>query len=309
MADGQIAVNPQTGERLMLRGGQWVPAGGGAAPRPMGIPMAPNAQVAQNTDVANVGSQIGRRDVENVYTGAATGKTVVDTQQAQFDLDGAIRARAKGQIVNDQFTDMIRNQLLAVKDAKPFVHRRSTGAIGELIGQPGRGEGQGFDLADLPLLGGMVYGGSDRARLQSNLATVTSGAKFNMIDALKERAQATGSTGTGLGATAIPEFMALGQSNFNLENLAGGPEEVTRQLGKAEDVLLRRYAVMSLPQETIMAMSKMPKEERQRIVDASYQAAKKEYAAGFKPQQAAAAPGNDMRAAALAELKRRGVMK
>lgn len=274
-----------------------------------GVPMAPAANTRLNNDTANTESQIESRGVQNVNTNAATGKTVVDTQQAKFDLDGAIRARAKGQIVNDQFTDMIRNQLLAVKDAKPFVHRRSTGSIGELIGQPGRQPTEGFDLADLPLLGGMVYGGSDRARLQSNLATVTSGAKFNMIDALKERAQATGSAGTGLGATAIPEFMALGQSNFNLENLAGGPEEVSRQLGKAEDVLLRRYAVMSLPQETIMAMSKMSKEERQRIVDASYQAAKKEYAAGFKPQQAAAAPQMDTRAAALAELRRRGVIK
>jgi hypothetical protein len=274
-----------------------------------GIPMAPAANTRLNNDTANTESQIGSRNVQNVNTEANTGKTLVDTEQAKFDLDGAIRARAKGQVVNDQFTDMLRNQLLAVRDAKPFVHRRSTGSIGELIGQPGRAEGQGFDLSDLPLLGGMVYGGSDRARLQSNLATVTSGAKFNMIDALKERAQATGSAGTGLGATAIPEFMALGQANFNLENLAGGPAEVTRQLGKAEDVLLRRYAVMSLPQETIMAMSKMPKEQRQQIIDASFQAAKKEYAAGFKPPQAAAAPQMDTKAAALAELRRRGVIK
>ena len=271
--------------------------------------MAPAANTRLNNDTANTESQIESRGVQNVNTNVNTGKTVVDTQQAKFDLDGAIRARAKGQIVNDQFTDMIRNQLLAVRDAKPFVHRRSTGSIGELIGQPGRQPSEGFDLADLPLLGGMVYGGSDRARLQSNLATVTSGAKFNMIDALKERAQATGSAGTGLGATAIPEFMALGQANFNLENLAGGPEEVSRQLSKAEDVLLRRYAVMSLPQETIMAMSKMPKEQRQQIINASYEAAKKEYAAGFKPQQAAAAPQMDTRAAAIAELRRRGKMK
>lgn len=284
-------------------------AGGGAAPRSVPVPMAPAANTRLNTDVANVWSQIESRGVQNVNTNAATGKTVVDTKQAAFDLEGAINARAKGQVVNDQFTDMIRNQLRAVADAKPFVHRRSTGSIGELIGQPGRQAGEGFDLSDLPLVGGMVYGGSDRARLQTNLGTVTSGAKFNMIDVLKERAQASGSAGTGLGATAIPEFQALGQANFNLENLAGGSDEVGRQLGKAEETLLRRYAAVSLPMETVKAMAGMTREQRQQILDASYKAAKKEYAAGFEQPQAAAAPQMDARAAALAELRRRGVIK
>lgn len=270
--------------------------------------MAPAANTRLNNDTANTVSTIESRDVGNVNTNANTENTVVSTAQKKFDLEGAINARAKGQIVNDQFTDMIRNQLQAVADAKPFVHRRSTGAIGELIGQPGRQAGEGFDLSDLPLLGGMVYGGSDRARLQTNLGTVTSGAKFNMIDVLKERAQASGSAGTGLGATAIPEFMALGQANFNLENLAGGSAEVGRQLGKAEETLLRRYAAVSLPMETVMAMSKLPKEQRQQILDAAYESAKKEYAAGFKQPQAAA-PQPDARAAAIAELRRRGKMK
>src|SRR5690606_25031998 len=31
MAEGQTATNPQTGERVVLRGGQWVPLGGTAA--------------------------------------------------------------------------------------------------------------------------------------------------------------------------------------------------------------------------------------------------------------------------------------
>lgn len=34
MAEGQTATNPQTGERVVLRGGQWVPVGGAASPRP-----------------------------------------------------------------------------------------------------------------------------------------------------------------------------------------------------------------------------------------------------------------------------------
>ena len=43
--DGQTATNPQTGEKVVLRGGQWVPAGGvapaptpGAPDRIMGAP-------------------------------------------------------------------------------------------------------------------------------------------------------------------------------------------------------------------------------------------------------------------------------
>jgi hypothetical protein len=271
-----------------------------------GIPMAPAAQTRLNNDTANIGSQIESRGFSNAQAAASTGKTVVDTRQAQLDLENAIRSRAQGTVVNDEFTNMMRNQLLAVQDAKGLTHRRSTGAIGELIGQPG--DQGSYDLADLPLLGGLVYGGSDRSRLQTNTATIKAGARFNMMDMLKQRAQAAGSSGTGLGATAIPEFEALGQANFNLDSLAGGPVEVNRQLGKAEDALLRRYAAATLPLDTVMKMQNMKPEQRQGILAAATDAARKEYEAGFKPPKPVSGPTDAMRAAAIAELKRRGKM-
>lgn len=36
--EGRTATNPQTGEKLMFRGGQWVPAGGGGGNAPGGFP-------------------------------------------------------------------------------------------------------------------------------------------------------------------------------------------------------------------------------------------------------------------------------
>jgi hypothetical protein len=61
--------------------------------------------------------------------------------------------------------------------------------------------------------------------------------------------------------------------------------------------------------DTVMGMVSLSKEDRRKILDAAYETAKKEYAAGFKPPQAAAAPQMDTKAAALAELRRRGVIK
>lgn len=273
-----------------------------------GVPMAPAARTRLDNDTAEAGSRIESRAVGNVNTAANTANTVVSTAQKEFDLEGAIQARARGVIASDDATRTLQNQLLSVRAAKPLVHRRSTGAFGEFIGQPGKSEGESYDVADLPLLGNLIYGGTDRSGLQTELPTIRAGEKFNMIELLKKRAQETGSTGTGLGATALPEFQALGQVNFNLESLAGGPEVVARQLNKAEEALLRRYAAASLPMDTVMGMVSLPKEDRRKILDAAYEAAKKEYAAGFK-QPAAAAPQADMRAAAIAELKRRGKMK
>lgn len=42
MQDGLTATNPQTGEKVVLRGGQWVPMGGSAAPAPPPAPRAPD---------------------------------------------------------------------------------------------------------------------------------------------------------------------------------------------------------------------------------------------------------------------------
>lgn len=250
-------------------------------PRAATIPLAPQAQVAQNLDVANVGSQIGSRNVQNVNTAANTANTMVDTQKARLDLDGILRQRARGALVNDEFTNTVRNQLIALQQARGQINDFSTGTVGELIGDKPNAAGEGGSgLAGLPVIGGALYGGTDRSALKTNLATINSGAKFNMIDILKARGGETGSAGTGLGATAIPEFTALGQVNFNLEDLSGGKQEVNRQLNRAEETLLRRYAALSIPSEALVNATP---EQRKRLLEESYKAAELEYGRGFAP--------------------------
>lgn len=287
MADGQIAVNPQTGERLMLRGGQWVPVGGSAPlrvnipnPRAAAIPMAPQAQQALNLDTAETGSRIESRAVGDVNTAANTDRTRVATAQAQLDLEDTLRKRARGSIVNDEFTNTVRNQLLALKQARGLVNNFSTGTVGELIGDKPNAAGEGGSgLADLPVVGPALYGDTDRSALKQNLAIINAGAKFNMIDVLKQRGAAEGNASTGLGQTAVPEFTALGQTNFNLEDLSGGRNQVNRQLNQAEETLLRRYAALSIPSEALVNATP---EERKRLLEESYRAAEQEYGRDFE---------------------------
>jgi len=85
MAEGQTATNPQTGERVVLRGGQWVPLGGGqamprqqrqAAPRYSG-PMPSSADEIFGSLVAQEsGGRAGVRGPMTQY-GQALGRTQV----------------------------------------------------------------------------------------------------------------------------------------------------------------------------------------------------------------------------------------
>lgn len=255
-----------------------------AAPQPAARPTtAIPYPTTRRLEDSETGSQTGFRDnVQAPNTQAQTQETLVDIEKKNLDIDSVLRARARGFITDDAFTQAARNQLLSVNRARQNVSRFSTGSVGELIGdKPTTGvEGSGSGLAGLPIIGGAVYGDTDRAALRTDLATITSGAKFNFIDILKERAKALGGEGTGLGQTAIPEFTALGQSNFNLEDLSGGPSVVLEQLSKAEDALLRRYAALTLPTDALVNATPA---QRKALLDAAYEQARREYANGFKP--------------------------
>jgi hypothetical protein len=278
MADGQIAVNPRTGERVVLRGGQWVPAPA-AAPPTAAIPYPTSRQIGDNENT----SQTGFRDtVQAPNVIANTAETQVDIERKRMDIDDVLRKRARGFITDDSFAQASRGRLQAIRDARDNVNAFSTGTIGELIGDRAVAgvEGSGGGLAGLPIVGGAIYGDTDRARLNTNLATIRSGAKFNMIDILKERAAASGGQGTGLGQTAIPEFTALGQYNFNLEDLSGGSDTVLNELSKAEEAELRRYAALTLPTDALVNATPA---ERKALLDRAYEQAKREYANGFQP--------------------------
>lgn len=253
--------------------------------KPVVVPYDPSRAVRNNENV----SQTSMRDnvqVPNVQanttnTQANTENTQVKTQLSELDLKSALEARARGVVVQDQATQELRNQLAAVRNARGYVNRFSTGALGDLIGMRDNANGQGgYGLSDLPLVGGAVYGGSDRAGLIGSLGTVRDAAKFNMIQTLKERGAAQGGTAsTGLGATSLPEFEALGRVNFNLENdaLSAGPDFVTGELSKAEETLLRRYAALSLPTDVLMQASP---EQRKQLLEESYKRAREELGIG-----------------------------
>jgi hypothetical protein len=247
------------------------------------VPLPPATAARNQADLSNTSSQIGSRAVGDVNTAANTDKTLIETNLKGLDYEDAIKNRARGVIVEDAATQEVRNQLLAIRNARQYTNDYSTGTIGGLVGRPDTAEGKGGSgIAGLPLVGGALYAGTDRASLDAALGTIRSGAKFNMIQTLKERGAAMGSAGTGVGQTAVPEFEALGRVNFNVEPdaLNAGPEFLTGELDKAEETLLRRYAAVTLPSEALVGATR---EQRQQMLEASYQKAKEEYMAGFAP--------------------------
>lgn len=279
MATGNPALDAALAERARRQGG--------AAPATATIPYPKSRAL----DDSNTGSTTGFRDnVQTPNVNASTAETVVDTQKKQLDLQSTLEARARGVIVDDAATQEVRNQLLAVQNARKYNNSYSTGTVGALVGRPDRPGAEGDGLAGLPLVGGGMYAGTDRSGLDAALGTIRSAAKFNMIQTLKERGAAQGAQGTGLGATAIPEFEALGRVNFNLEPdaLDAGSDFVTGELGKAEETLLRRYAAVTLPSSTLVNASP---EERKKLLEASYQRAKQEYLGGFDPSKIPPAGG------------------
>jgi hypothetical protein len=246
------------------------------------VPLPPATAARNQADLSNTSSQIGSRAVGDVNTNANTGKTVVETTLKQLDLDDALKNRARGVIVEDAATQEVRNQLLAVRNARQYNNEYSTGTIGGLLGRPDRPGAEGSGIAGFPVIGGALYAGTDRAGLEAALGTIRSGAKFNMIQTLKERGAAQGAQGTGLGSTAIPEFEALGRVNFNVEPdaLDTNPQFLSGELDKAEETLLRRYAAVTLPSDVLVGATR---EQRQALLDASYEQAKREYLGGFAP--------------------------
>lgn len=234
-------------------------AQGGSTPLPtVNIPAAaPNEQAKNNADLQNIGSQIGSRVVGDVNTQANTARTNVQTAKDALELQTAQEARAKGTLTNQEMTNQIRNQLAAVGDARRVNNSYSTGTIGNVVGR-------------IPLLGN-----TDRSALETYLGTISAASRLNMIQALKEQGAALGASGTGLGATSIPEFASLGQVNFNLEDaMKAGPDVLAGELNKAEEVLLRRLAAASVDPA---ALANASPEERRKMLADSYAGIVKDY--------------------------------
>jgi hypothetical protein len=87
----------------------------------------------------------------------------------------------------------------------------------DILNNPNNGIGVTWSLlADYPVE-------SSARRLQQAVGTLKAQVTFEKIQDLKEKAAASGSTGTGLGSVAVTEFEALGNSLVNLE-AAQNPE-------------------------------------------------------------------------------------
>lgn len=97
MAEGQTATNPQTGERAVLRGGQWVPLGGGqSAPRQQ-RQAAPRRQISFQSDADAVARTL-------------IGEAANQGEQGMLAVGGVIANRARQRGLTPAQVVLERNQ-------------------------------------------------------------------------------------------------------------------------------------------------------------------------------------------------------
>lgn len=95
MAEGQTATNPQTGERVVLRGGQWVPVGGGQ--RPQARQSAPRRPIQFRDDVDAVARTL-------------IGEAATQGEQGMLAVGGVIANRARQRGLSPSQVVLQRNQ-------------------------------------------------------------------------------------------------------------------------------------------------------------------------------------------------------
>jgi hypothetical protein len=267
-------------------------AAAGAAPQAGGTPLptfnvpAPPATSARNqADLNNIGSTIGSRNVQNANVVANTTETGLDINKKRIDLEEALQARATAEKLRTTEYDNTLQGLRAIQDARRVNTPTASGTLGELIGQP-RNEQTGVDasgLAGLPFFGGAIYAGTNRSALDTYLPIIKNAERFDYLQALK-KASPTG--GSGLGPVAVPEFEALATRNFNLTGArSAGSDVLAGELTTAEDLLLRRAALLSIPTDQYLSASP---DQQKAMLDAAYQKAKDDY---YGKQAPAAGPG------------------
>lgn len=96
MAEGQTATNPQTGERVVLRGGQWVPVGGGQRPQARQSSALPRG--LRNNNPGNIEDGDYARSLPG-YAGSDGRFAIFDSP----DAGGQAKTRLLGSYINRGF--------------------------------------------------------------------------------------------------------------------------------------------------------------------------------------------------------------
>lgn len=246
------------------------------------IPAAPQAVAQQNSDLRNTDSQIYSRDVSNTNTNANTTETQVDTDIKQLTLEKLLGGKARSEEVRQKGLSTVNAALANVTGARENTNNWSTGAIGSLIGKPGRsGETESFDLSDIPVLGNFIYGNTPKSRLDTNLQVVQSGLTYDYLKDLQKDILASGGSTAGAMQTNALEFLNAQTAVANLPGgRASGPEKLNEQLSVAEEQLLLKKASLMVPTEVLL---QAPPEERQKLLKDAYDQAKQEYLGGTAP--------------------------
>jgi hypothetical protein len=264
-----------TEELLRLRrGAAGAPQGGGTPLPTFNVPAPPATSARNQADLNNIGSTIGSRTINDANVSANTTETGIDINKKRIDLEEAIAARATAEKLRTTEYDNTLQGLRAIQEARRVNTSTASGTLGELIGQP-RNEQTGVDasgLAGLPLVGGAIYAGTNRSALDTYLPIIKNAERFDYLQALK-KASPTG--GSGLGPVAVPEFEALATRNFNLTGArTAGSDVLAGELTTAEDLLLRRAALLSIPTSEYLSASP---DQQKAMLDAAYQKAKDDY--------------------------------
>ena len=107
MADGQIAVNPKNGQRVILRGGQWVPLNSAPQGNTVQLPRLPNR--VRQEDTTNTGGILnnqgqGIKNARDAATfGADVPKAYSDAARAGAEAALAGQAVARGGVGQETF--------------------------------------------------------------------------------------------------------------------------------------------------------------------------------------------------------------
>lgn len=157
MADGQIAVNPQNGQRVILRGGQWVPLG----PAPQGgtvIPRSPTVPI-QNTGrlVDTQGQQI-KNNIDARTTPAQIQQAGAGADKTSAEAILAAQAAARGGVSQEKFdkdlgryntAQMLLKQLAPVEQAfnRDFRGGGVSQSLREILPNAMSSKNQSFDQA------------------------------------------------------------------------------------------------------------------------------------------------------------------
>jgi hypothetical protein len=255
------------------------PQGGGTPLPTFNVPAPPATSARNNADLANIGSTIGSRDVQNANVSANTTETGLDIADKRLRLQQAEEARAAGENSRRKAMTAVDAGLQAIRGARDYTGTFSTGGIGSFIGKPGRNaEIDSYDLADLPLVGNALYGNTPKSKLDTYLGTVNAGLTYDFLNDIRKEAASSGGGAGGVANTNLAEFLSLGKTQANVfDAQKAGPDVLNEQLNVAQEQLLRRKAALMVP---VSQLVNATPDERKALLDAAYQRALDEYSSG-----------------------------